>query len=351
MDISRKVALQGEHRACLSDRRAAVTLVAIVCDDTEIQRELPQIVIGSAKVVLKSVSDTLNADPVGRVYCLRQKSAWLNTGLMCTIVKLIGKTLDKFRSTHYFILNMDACPVHCTPEVARAFSRAKLHLCLVPASMTGVMQVCDTHVFSRLKAYIRQGMEKLRLDSVTGEASTLSAMQLLAEAVENVVKEKDWKRAFVENGFRDKQRDLSRSLREKLQLIDAPQVSSHLPTLSQLQMIYPTRHTIPVVDLFRLCMTDAAACVESLESPAHAFVWVGRLRSTSTLTPSARQDVLPGETCEERNLAGMATGTADFGSRAEALGAAIPRARRLFPSTWRPPPPAAAQLPPPADQS
>ena len=44
------------------------------------------------------------------------------------------------------------------------------------------MQVCDTHVFSRLKAYIRQGMERLRLDSVTGEASTQSAMQLLAEA-------------------------------------------------------------------------------------------------------------------------------------------------------------------------
>ena len=176
-------------------------------------------------------------------------------------------------------------------------------------------------------------------------------MQLLAEAVENVVKEKDWKRAFVENGFRDKQRDLCRSLREKLQLTEAPQVSSDLPSLSQLQLIYPTRHTIPVVDLFRLCMTDAADCVESLEPPAHAFVWVGRLRSTSTLTPSAGQDVPAGESVEERNQAGIATGTADFGSRAEALGAAIPRARRLFPSTWRPPPPAAAQLPPPADQS
>ena len=263
---------------------------------------------------------------------------------MSTIIKLIGKTLEKFMSTHYFILNMDACPIHCTQEVARACNRAKLQLCLVPASMTGVMQVCDTHVFSQLKAFIRQGMERLRLDSVTGEASTLRVMELLAEAVEHVVKNKDWKNAFVDNGFRDKQRGLGRTLRGKLQLEEAPQVSSDLPSLSQLQLIYPARHLIPVVDLFRLCMTDAHSCVESLEPPAHGSLWAGRLRSTSTLTRSAGQDVLPGETGGETDVAGIATGTAESGSRAETF-APIPRARRLFPSTWRPPPPAAAQLP------
>ena len=341
---SRKDALQGEHRASLSARRAAITLVATVCDDTEIQRELPQIVIGSEKVVLQTVCHTLNADPVGRVYCLRQKSAWLNSSLMSTIIKLIGKTLEKFISTHYFILNMDACPMHCTQEVARACNRAKLHLCLVPASMTGVMQVCDTHVFSQLKAFIRQGMERLRLDSVTGEASTLRVMQLVAEAVEHVVRNKDWKNAFVENGFRDKQQGLGRTLRGKLQLAEAPQVSSDLPSLSQLQLIFPTRYIIPVVDLFRLCMTDAYDCVGSLEPPAPALVWAGRLRSTSTLTRSAGQDALPGESGGETDHAGTATGTAESGSRAQTF-AAIPRARRLFPCTWRPPPPAAAQLP------
>ena len=198
---SRKDALQGEHRASLSARRSAVTLVASVCDDTEIQRELPQIVIGSEKVVQQTVSHTLNADPFGRVYCLRQKSAWLNSRLMSTIIKLIGKTLEKFTSTHYFILNMDACPIHCTQEVARACNRAKLHLCLVPASMTGVMQVCDTHVFSQLKGFIRQGMERLRLDSVTGEATTLRVMQLLAEAVDHVVKKKIGKMRLSRMGF------------------------------------------------------------------------------------------------------------------------------------------------------
>ena len=346
---SRKSALQGEHRASLSARRAAVTLVATVCDDTEIQRELPQIVIGSEKVLLQTVCHTLNEDPVGRVYCLRQKTAWLNSRLLSsTIIKLIGKSLEKFRSTHYFILNMDACPMHCTQEVARACNRAKLRLCLVPASMTGVMQVCDTHVFSQLKAFIRQGMERLRLDSVTGEASTLRVMQLVAEAVEHVVRNKDWKNAFVENGFRDKQRGLGGTLRRKLDLAEAPQVSSDLPSLSQLQLIFPQRFIVPVVDLFRLCMTDAYDCVESLEPPVPPLVWAGRLRSTSALTRSARQDALPRETGGETDDAGTATITAESESSAQTF-AGIPRARRLFPSTWRPPPPAAAQ-PPQAEQ-
>ena len=212
--------------------------------------------------------------------------------------------------------------------------------------MTGVMQVCDTHVFSQLKAFFRQGMERLRLDSVTGEATTLRVMQLLAEAVDHVVKNKDWKNAFVENGFRDKQQGLGRTLRGKLQLAEAPQVSSDLPSLSQLQLIFPTRYIVPVVDLFRLCMTDAYGGVESLEPPAPALVWAGRLRSTSPLTRSAVEDTLPGGGGGETDHAGTATDMAEFGSRA-ATFAAIPRARRLFPCTWRPPPPAAAQLPQP----
>ena len=222
---------------------------------------------------------------------------------------------------------------------------AKLHLCLVPANMTAVMQVCDTHVFSQLKAKIRQGMEKLRLDSLTGEATTLQVMQLLAEAVEQVLRNKDWKIAFVENGFRDKQRGVGRSLRQKLQWTEVPQVSSDLPSLSQLQLIFPTRYTVPVLDLFRLCMKDAYSCVESLEPPAPGLVWAGRLRSTSSLTRSAGQEALSGESGEETDHAGTATHTAESGSRAQTF-AAIPRARRLFPCTWRPPPPAAAQLPP-----
>ena len=93
-------------------------------------------------------------------------------------------------------------------------------------------------------------------------------------------------------------------------------------------------------------MTDADGGVESLEPPAPALVWAGRLRSTSSLTRSVVEDTLPGGSGGETDHAGTATDIAESGSRAASF-AGIPRARRLFPCTWRPPPPAAAQLPQP----
>ena len=46
---SRKEAMMGEYRASLSARRSAVTLVASVCDDVEIQPVLPQDTVGTGQ--------------------------------------------------------------------------------------------------------------------------------------------------------------------------------------------------------------------------------------------------------------------------------------------------------------
>ena len=71
---SRKEALIGEHRASLSARRSAVTLVASVCDDSEIQPVLPQIMVGNERVLTKGEAQKINAEPDARVHCLRKKS-------------------------------------------------------------------------------------------------------------------------------------------------------------------------------------------------------------------------------------------------------------------------------------
>ena len=75
---SRKEALIGEHKASLSARRMAVTLVASVCDDTEIQALLPQVILGNERVLSKGEAHRINAEPDACVYCVRQKSGWVN---------------------------------------------------------------------------------------------------------------------------------------------------------------------------------------------------------------------------------------------------------------------------------
>ena len=101
---SRKEALIGEHKASLSARRLAVTLVASVCDDTEIQALLPQVILGNERVLSKGEAHRINAEPDACVYCLRQKSGWVNKEILSNIIQLMGVALKPWQQTRYFVL-------------------------------------------------------------------------------------------------------------------------------------------------------------------------------------------------------------------------------------------------------
>ena len=150
---SRKEALIGEHKASLSARRLAVTLVASVCDDAEIQALLPQVILGNERVLSKGEAHRINAEPDACVYCVRQKSGWVNKEILSKIIHLMGVALKPWQQSRYFVLCMDACPCHCSVEVVRACNKAGVHVCYVAASMTSIPQPCDTHVFARLKRF------------------------------------------------------------------------------------------------------------------------------------------------------------------------------------------------------
>ena len=47
---TKKEALEQEHEASLHARRSAMTFVCSVCDDTIVQRALPQVIIGNERV-------------------------------------------------------------------------------------------------------------------------------------------------------------------------------------------------------------------------------------------------------------------------------------------------------------
>ena len=340
---SRKEALVGEHKASLSARRMAVTLVASVCDDTEIQALLPQVILGNERVLSKGEARRINAEPDACVYCVRQKSGWVNKEILSKIIHLMGVALKPWQQSRYFVLCMDACPCHCSVEVVRACNKAGVHVCYVAASMTSILQPCDTHVFARLKRFLRAGMETLRLQSETGETQTYDVLKLISEAVRCVLNKSDWKQAFAQTGLRDVQRGVSKSTLRKLQWAEVPQIGSALPSLAQLQQVYPSNFKIPLATVFQLCAPPPVA--EALEADAfgpesNASVWAGRLRSGKrSRTPASDLEPDAGEKTGDQNIP-AAPPPAVLGSSAAASSShqPIPRGRRLFPSSWLPRP-------------
>ena len=346
---SRKEALTGEYKAALSARRSAVTLVASVCDDVEIQPVLPQVIVGSERVLARGDAQKINAEPDASVYCLRKKSGWVNKEILTQIIELMGVALKPWQQTRYFLLCMDACPCHCSAQIVRACNKAGLHVFYVAAGMTSSLQPCDTHVFARFKRFLRAGMETLRLESVTGDTQTGEVLQLISRAVHSVLNSRDWTEAFSQTGLRDQQRKVANSLLRRLDWTEIPMISSGLPSLAQLQQVYPRNSIIPVADIFRLCtqLSQAQASggrateTESMES------WTHRLRSGKRSRTHASQEESPAENITDDAPAPPVAAAA--GSSAAALSPlSVPRARRLFPSSW-PPPRATRQPAPPGD--
>ena len=121
---TRKEALEQEQKASLHARRSAMTFICCVCDDTIVQRALPQVIIGNERVLPLSAADILNNKYTDNIFVLRQKSSWVNQDTMVRIIQLLGACLMAFQNTHFFILSMDACPCDCTSEVAKTWAKA-----------------------------------------------------------------------------------------------------------------------------------------------------------------------------------------------------------------------------------
>lgn len=280
---------RAEQRASLRVRRSAISHVAFVCDDAEIQRLLPQVIIGNEKVLPRWVVDAVSgASRLDNIFILRQKSSWVNQKVLVNIVNLLAASLKDKMSSHAFILSMDGAPSHTAPGVPRACARGGFRLVYIPACMTSLMQPCDTHVFARYKGFLRKRLEQHRLESATGSTTTQQVVETMCEGIREVLEGRSWVRAFQHTGLREQQRHVGSSFLRKLQWTEAPSVSSELPSLQQLQAVYRAGATIPVMALFQLCLPPNPSPVRPSQSlspgPTEgAGSWRGRLRSSSSL--------------------------------------------------------------------
>ena len=84
-------------------RRTAYSLVAVICDDAEIQKCLPQFIVvnkmSCTKAVYKALLDTVPAT----LKLWRRDSAWLDTKTVCQVVRVVAKALNKYQTTHQVI--------------------------------------------------------------------------------------------------------------------------------------------------------------------------------------------------------------------------------------------------------
>ena len=110
-----------------------MSLVAFISSDPELQRFLPQILIGNDHKLTKRCMRELSDMSSPNLIIWSAKSGWVNHELMGSILKTLHERLSPHVRGRQTVLVMDVARSHISP----ALSRQHMWIMFVPRRLTG----------------------------------------------------------------------------------------------------------------------------------------------------------------------------------------------------------------------
>jgi len=254
------VSLKRSREGCVQTvakwkRRCCLTHVGLICDQADIQPQLPQFVVGNERTFLARNMPALRLACPPNVTLVRQKSAWSSAALTARVVREIAAALRRLgaRSRNLqVVLVMDAARIHFAPVVLRACRAAGVWVVIVPAKTTWLLQPLDTHAFSHYKSELRRAYQRARTGSANpnGDLEIGEFLVCVYHAIRTVLQGRRWAVAFDRDGFGAKQAALSVKVLQRLSLRGRVDIPSNRPSPAQVGLCFPRRAKVEVALLW-----------------------------------------------------------------------------------------------------
>lgn len=245
-------------------RRCYMTHVGLICDRTDLQPLLPQVLVANEATLQAGTLAALSAACPPNVRLVRQKSSWNNGHLCALIVGLIMEALGVHAGLLQVVLILDAARLHFGPPMINACRRHGVWPLFVPAKLTWLLQPLDTHGFSLFKHTLRMAHRRARARSADGVVPFADFLQCIYTAIRTVLQGRRWSSAFDADGFGQRQLQLSTRVVEELQLSGDVSIPSTRPTDEQLRLCFPRRARVPVASMWIPVDGPAAAAAGAL---------------------------------------------------------------------------------------
>ena len=269
-------------------QRMFLTHVAFICDDSVIQKVLPQIVIGNERAIPQKQLATLKANCPANFFLLRRTSAWVTSQLCAWLVRILAKALEPFMDGVQPIFLFDACKQHLSPSVFKACAAACIWPVVVPARTTWLLQPLDTHAFAAYKIYLMRAYQAERVRSPDGVVGVDGLLCSIYVATREVLERRNWSAAFASNGFGSTQAEVSVRVAGHVGLQQPIEVPSCRPSVLQLRLCFPMRVKVPVDDIWLRGPTESATPVAMTTMPRRSqrLQLRGRGRGVASSSPA-----------------------------------------------------------------
>ena len=282
-------------------QRTNMTHLAVISDDPYVQERVPQMLIVGEGVMPLRVLRTVQECVSPPWTLLRQAKGWVNVSAMMAMARVLVNALKELRDDVHFVVSFDTYRAHLNPQVLRFLSMNGLHVVIVPSLMTWALQPLDTHAFGCYKRELSVNAQTQLLLNPDCPSTWSSLIRLVVRTGDAVIRNRSWEKSFQDLGLVGCQTMLSSKTKTRVGFeMGVPYIGSDLPSLSQLQELFPRGADIPVEALLmtakELPKTEAAKHTKvsrpgALSISAHepagvssAKPWFGRTRSTSGLS-------------------------------------------------------------------
>ena len=197
----------GEHRHEGGIRRdpgmGRTTLLASVCSHAAVQRVFPQIRLPRGK------PGKLPSEPIRLAYHLagapqeavHGTGGWNTSRIMKHYLTSLRKAVRRGAQGHASVLVMDCCPSHLAADVLAHAQRLGVHIVIIPARLTWLMQPLDTHVFAHLKRKIRIDEYDWKACRSDRRLAPPARIELQSDAIREVLVDRDWSQTLDRAGL------------------------------------------------------------------------------------------------------------------------------------------------------
>ena len=220
-------------------RRSNLTYIAFVCDDSELQPKLPQVILCNERTIPKRLVAAIRRGLQPNICVVRARSAWVNGGLCASLIRWLGEALAPHMRTHQPIFSFRACKSYVVPIVLRAFMTTRIWPHLIPASTTRYIQALDTHGFGGFKLRLQHEYQGMRMLSENGAVGVVDLVQAIQKAIRGNLNARSWAEAVDHNGLGARQSGVSVNVLASVGLNAPTNIPDDPPSLDQVLACFP----------------------------------------------------------------------------------------------------------------
>ena len=137
------------EKVALADRRAAITHVALTTENHNVQAYLPQVLLGSKRLLTKKVMAAVTK--AGPVTVVADKSSWNTSAKMVKILGMLADVLAAKAPGRQAVLLLDCAKLRLTKGVLKKARACDIMLVPISASTTAFLQPLDSRILAVTK--------------------------------------------------------------------------------------------------------------------------------------------------------------------------------------------------------